>query len=237
MSISGISRCLVRERVGKLMANKVCLKCGGTGIDAFGNKCDCGASTQVSVPLSISVPLQYFQVKFDARLLPEDLPTSYGSYMTKLLKDCSNTSDLFQKNVLVCAPPNSGKTVLAYTVLEVLYGGGYEVYPLKDIMEVRESLHNYYKDYTEQLRLLSVAPVVFIKIPLDIPGKLGETISTIVERRVRAGHGTVFLYSGSKEDLLAQDTFGHLRSILGDGSYNSLSIVSWKKEERSSSEV
>ena len=41
---------------------------------------------------------------------------------------------------------------------------------------------------------------------------------------------TIFLFSGSQEDLIAQDKFGKFKALLGDGSYNSIEIKSWRQE-------
>lgn len=217
--------------VGKEGVCMACLKCGDTGVKANGDVCDCGYMEQIELPTSMSVPSQYQGVRFDKTFLPTYLQDDYGQYVEKLIKDCTQNLSVFNKNILICAPPNSGKTVFAYTVYGLLFAKGQEIPNLMDIMEVREILMNYYNADLDKIELLSTAKLAIIKIPQDLPNKFGETISMIIERRVRNNCTTIFLYSGSQEDLLAQDRFGKFKAIIGDGSYNSIDVKSWKWKE------
>jgi len=213
-----------------------CLKCGGTGILLSGERCDCDVNDNLQLPTSMKVPAQYQDIQFDERLVPGHLDISYGRYMSKLLRECTDKCIPFRRNVLICAPPNSGKTVLAYTVYSILYGRGIAVPELMDIMELRNIMMNPYAEQ-EKFEEFSEAQVAFIKIPQDLPNKLAETMSTIVERRVRRSKGTVFLFSGSKEDLIAQDRFGKLRALFGDGAFNSIEVRSWTSNQKWAVEV
>lgn len=213
-----------------------CLKCGGTGWLANFEPCDCGITQAIAVPAYISVPAQYQDVRFDSRLLPKDLHVSYGEYMDRLLRDCTMDVGSYHKNVLVCSPPNSGKSVFAYTVNSILYAKGLLVADLMDILEIRDVLLDIYGRHAEELEVINDAVILFVKIPLDLPNKVAETMSTLVERRVRKGHSTIFLYGGSDSDLKAQDRFGTLWSLLGDGSYNSIEIKSWSRKKETATE-
>lgn len=207
-----------------------CIKCGDTGVLISGEKCDCGCIDNLILPTTMNIPSQYQNVRFDKCFLPQWLQSSYGECMDKLLVDCTNNLHTFHTNILICAPPNSGKTVFAYTVYGILYAKGQCIPRLMDIMEVREIMINYYNVNYEDIELLNMARVAIIKIPQDLPPKFAETISMIMERRVRNGNSTIFLFSGSQEDLLAQDRFGKFRALIGDGSYNSIKVKSWKQE-------
>lgn len=206
-----------------------CIKCGGTGILANGERCDCGVTTEFFLPVCMDVPAQYQNLQFDVRLIPQEMPSDYGRYMSELMKECCGNVMRLCKNILICSPPNTGKTVFAYTVLNSIYRSGVEVFSLRDILEVREILMNPYRGKQDEAGLLTRTPIAFIKIPLDLPSKLAATMSTVVERRVRHGNSTIFLYGGSKEDIFAQDTFGNLQALLGDGSYNTILVKSWRK--------
>lgn len=208
--------------------SSVCIKCGGTGILANGEPCDCGCKEDITLPTCLNVPVQYQGIRFDKSFLPKYLQDDYGNYMEGLIKDCTANVSMFNKNILICAPPNSGKTVFAYTIYGLLFAKGATIPSLMDIMEVREVMMNYYNADYEKIELLSTSKVAVIKIPQDLPIKFAETISTIIERRVRNNCSTIFLYSGSKEDLLAQDKFGKFKAIIGDGSYNSIEVKSWR---------
>lgn len=203
-----------------------CLRCGGTGIDGFGKPCPvCSKEKLQSLPTITTIPIQYQNVRFDRMFLPEPLQDTYGVYMEELIEKIVKQSG-FYKNILICNRPNTGKTIFAYTVYGLLYNKGVKIPEVKDIMEVREILLDYYGD-NETVDLWSTAKVAIIKIPSDIPNKLFDTVSTIIERRVRNNASTIFLYGGSKKDLVAQDRFNKLPYLEGDGSYNSLEIKSW----------
>lgn len=178
-----------------------------------------------SLPVISTIPIQYQNVRFDRMFLPENLQETYGIYMEDLIDKIVKQSG-FYKNILICSRPNTGKTIFAYTVYGLLYNKGIKMPEVKDIMEVREILLDYYGD-ADVADLWSTAKVAIIKIPSDIPPKLFDTVSTIIERRVRNNASTIFLYGGSKKDLLAQDKFNKLTYLEGDGSYNSLEIKSW----------
>ncbi|MCI9050731.1 MAG: hypothetical protein HFI05_02215 [Lachnospiraceae bacterium] len=208
----------------------ICLKCGGTGVLINGEKCDCGCMDDFVLPTAMHIPSQYQNVRFEKSFLPKWLQNDYGEYMDKLLIDCTIHLHTFQKNILICAPPNSGKTIFTYTVYGLLYAKGQNVSSLIDIMEAREIIMNYYNVNYQRMELLSNAKIAMIKIPQDLPLKFAETISMIIERRVRNGCSTIFLFSGSQEDLIAQDKFGKFKALLGDGSYNSIEIKSWRQE-------
>lgn len=202
-----------------------CLKCGDTGRKVDGTKCDCGIKKEIFQPLALSIPKQYQSVEFNRSFLNSSLNADYGVFMEKLLNDIEKMN--LDKNIMICSPPNSGKTIFAYNAICLLYSVGVKIPVLKDLLEVREILHKYY-DADEELRdLYSNAPLAIIKVPLDLPNKSSEIMSTIIERRVRNSGNTIFLYSGSESDLLAQDRFGRLKMIIGDGSYNSIQVRSW----------
>ena len=209
----------------------MCLKCGNTGIMSNGEPCDCGIREPIVLPTCLNIPVQYQNVRFDRSFLRADLQGTYGNFMEKLLKDCTDNLHSFHKNVLICAPPNSGKTVWVYTLCGLLYARGIVMPDLMDLMQARDILLNYYGTDKDAIIKLSTAQIAVIKIPLDLPNKFPETISTIIERRVRSNCSTIFMYGGSYRDLEAQDKFGKLKPILGDGSYNTLSVNSFGEEK------
>ena len=205
---------------------KGCLTCGGTGLTALGKPCpNCSSEQLEGLPILTSIPVQYQNVRFDRMFLPENLQNTYGVYIGELIQKIVKQVG-FYKNILICSRPNSGKTIFAYTVYGLLYNKGITMPEVKDIFEVRDIFINYYGN-PEEVELWSTSKVAIIKIPVDIPTKVFDTMSMIIERRVRNNCSTIFLYGGSKKDLLAQDKFGRLASLDGDGSYNSIEIKSW----------
>lgn len=208
--------------------NSVCIKCGGTGIDALGNPCSCGINKKIEMPVCLKVPMQYQGLKFNKAFIRKGLPPLYGETLDKILQECIDSFGQFKRNILICAPPGSSKTIWAYTLYSMLFSMGCEIPEIMDLMQCREILLNYYTEDKEALRLLSTAPLAVIKIPWDLPNRFVETVSTIIDRRVRANCSTIFLYNGSKTDLKARDSFGKLSMLEGDGYFNSLKIYSWE---------
>lgn len=210
---------------------EVCLRCGGTGITALGERCSCSAGQEESVPVCLSIPFQYQGVKFSKNLVPEWMPAAYGKFMEDLMDECTSGLTNFRKNYIICSPPNTGKTVWAYSLYSQLFSRGAAIPEVMDLMQAREVLLNFYYDDKHALELLSSAPVAVIKVPWDLPNKFPETISTIVERRVMAGCSTIFMFNGTKNDLVARDNFGKLTRLLGDGSYNSVCLKEWEAKK------
>lgn len=208
----------------------VCLRCGGTGITALGEKCDCGALTTVQIQVCLNIPVQYQGVRFSASLVPEWMPKNYGLFLEGLLDEYVRNT-MLQRNYIICSPPNSGKTVWAYSLYTQLYSLGVVIPDIMDLMQARDVLLNLYYEDKNTLEKLSSSPVAVIKLPWDLPNKFPETISSIVERRVMSGCSTIFLFNGTKGDLIARDGFGKLSRLLGDGSYNSVCLKVWEAVE------
>ena len=205
----------------------VCLKCGGTGVDVDGNRCDCKSGVKLVFPALSQIPVQYQEIEFDKMFLNSKLPAKYGDDMERLYKLILNESGCINKNIVICAPPNSGKTVFAYSVYGYLYGRGARVPEVKDLIEVRRIILGKTGDAEAEL-LWSSAPIAFIKIPMDVPARFGETISTIVDRRVRYNGATIFLFNGSIRDLEALDTFGKFKALEGNGTFMSVEIKNYE---------
>ena len=221
-----------------------CLRCGGTGsvfiCDDEGNiigkePCDCGIQETIVLPTSLKVPTQYQDIRFSKYNLKTELQEYYGSYIENLIKEITNTAGQLNKNILICAPPNSGKTVMAYTVIGQLFFKDVRIPEVLDLMQVRDTLMARYNVDERLMVAISTAPIMFIKIPMDVPNRFAETMSTIVERRVRANGSTIFLFNGSNFDLEALDTFGKYKRLLGDGSFNSILLKDFGGSNNASS--
>ena len=161
--------------------NSVCIKCGGTGIDALGNPCSCGINKKIEMPVCLKVPMQYQGLKFNKAFIREGLPPLYGETLDKILQDCIDSFGQFKRNILICAPPGSSKTIWAYTLYSMLFSMGCEIPEIMDLMQCREILLNYYTEDKEALRLLSIAPLAVIKIPWDLPNRFVETMFSFLD--------------------------------------------------------
>jgi hypothetical protein len=216
------------ERVLYLSDKKEkCLKCGDTGTMVDGKDCDCRAKGKINMPIVLDVPAVYQTAEFAASLVPIKMPRNYGIELEDII-DVIKSKGRFTHNLLICSPPNTGKTVFSYTVFRHQYVKGLPMSEIMDLIEARELLmSNSYDEYTIKAKdKLITCPLAIIKIPLDLPNKFAETICTITERRVRKNGVTIFLYGGSIFDLQNQDRFGVLKNIIRDGSYNSLKVIS-----------
>ena len=205
-----------------------CLKCGGTGIQIDGKPCDCRDNGKIDLPIVIEVPSIYQSSEFSASLVPIKMSKTYGIE----LEDIINTikcKGKFTHNILICSPPNTGKTVFAYTVYRHQYLKGLSMPEIMDLIEAKELLMTTsYDEHIIRLKeKLINSKIAIIKIPLDLPNKFAETMSTILERRVRKNGTTIFLYGSTLFDLQNQDRFGVLKNIIRDGSYNSLKVINY----------
>jgi len=208
-----------------------CLKCGGTGRRCDGTACDCKEDTYVDLPLILEIPEQYQQSYFDKSFLPKWLHGSYGSLLEGIISTIKTKYKITQ-NYLICAPINSGKSTFAYTVFSILYQHGVPMSKLLDLNEVRRLMNDLYNVDQDAYDLLVKSPIAIIKVPMDVPSRFSETMATIIDLRLRHNGRTIFLFDGSKEDLINLDRFNKFKPLLGDGSYHSLAVYSYKSEEK-----
>lgn len=203
-----------------------CLICGGTLIDALGKPCpNCTKPGERLVPVVSGVPAQYQGVSFDKSFLPSDLQDKYGTFMEELLTTILSDIAFYQKNLVICSRPNSGKTVWTYNLYSELISKGYHIPQFRDITEVRNILNSY--DNREEAALYSEARCAVIKLPRDMQPWMFDSISYIIERRVRNNGFTVFLFGGTVEELKKLDKFGGLNHLRGTGAYNTVKIESF----------
>lgn len=205
-----------------------CNKCNDDGIRVDGSPCDCGASDIVNLPVVYEVPTIYQNIEFSASLVPMKMPRMYGIELEDIINVVKKKGKI-NYNLLICSPPNTGKTVFAYTIFRHQYIKGLSIPDIMDLIEVKEILISNSFDESTKVNKDKIinSPIAIIKIPMDVPNKFAETMSTIIERRVRKNGCTIFLYGGTLNDLQNQDRFGVLKNIIRDGSYNSLKVLSY----------
>lgn len=206
-----------------------CLLCADTGIQVDGSVCSCGIHSKVEMPLILEIPAIYQTAEFSASLVPIKMSRSYGTDLEDII-DVIKSKGKYNHNILICSPPNTGKTVFSYTIYKHQYTKGIQMSELIDLIEAKELFNTNSYDESIQIakNILVNCPIAIIKIPLDLPNKFAETMSTILERRVRKGGTTIFLYGGSLFDLQNQDRFGVLKNLIRDGSYNSIRVMEYK---------
>ena len=98
-----------------------CLICGGTLVTVDGKPCpECCKNGAMVPPVVKGIPAQYQGVKFDKSFLPAEMQGKYGEYMEELLLTIINDIAFYQKNIIICSRPNSGKTIWAYNLIAEL---------------------------------------------------------------------------------------------------------------------
>lgn len=203
-----------------------CLKCAGDGKMIDGTLCpECSGALLKKIPIVQGVPVQYQGVSFDKKFLPEKEQKYYGAFMEELLLTIVNDYAFYQKNLIICSRPNSGKTIWAYSLMAALSSKGYHIPNLKDITEVRNILNSY--EDKEEAVIWSTARCAIIKLPRDLQPWMFDTMSSIIERRVRSDGFTIFLFGGTKEDLQYIDKYNRLPNLLGTGAYNTIKLESF----------
>ena len=207
--------------------NTGCLICGGSFKTVLGDPCpNCTKDMVKTLPICPEIPAQYQGVRFDKTFLPKDMQETYGTYMENLLNQIIGSAHTYQKNLLICSRPNSGRTIWSYNLYSLLTNKGIKIPSIKDIFEVKEILTQRFGDPV-LAELWSSSRFAIIKIPQDVQAWMWDSMTTIIERRVRANGCTIFFYNGSRKDLKNQDTFGKLRNIEGQGSYNTVEVKSF----------
>lgn len=199
-----------------------CPKCGNSGLLPSGDACDCRyarvGDLYQSLGECVDIPAQYQGLQFNSALLPKHLDASYINFMQTLYEQII-TQRLKYHNYVICSPPSSGKTILSYACLEHLYRRGQEIYPVKDVLEIR-------KEMETEPRLYSV-PYIFVRIQPELSFQVYATIATLLDRRVRSGTSTIFLYNGTWENLIFADNRNLVSHLQGNGAYCTVEVKTW----------
>lgn len=210
-----------------------CVMCGNSGLDINNNPCSCRTNVKSffdEVTL-LDVPEQYRGVKFNSTLLPKDLGESYEKYLQSVY-DSILVNKWKCHNALIVSPINHGKTILAYSCMENLFRRGVPTFPLFDVLELKRIIFDMdlckkqTYDVSDPEELLSV-PILFTRIPSLISWEVFDIILTLLDRRVRRGNSTIFLYSGSWSHLQSFDKGNVLQGLMGDGTYNTIEVKYW----------
>lgn len=208
-------------------------ECGGTGLLLNGKPCPkCSKEIlhkAVKASHSSVVPMQYQGVVFDKSFLPMDMQKVYGEYMEDLLNTIVGDYQMYQKNLLICSRPNSGKTVWAYNLIMLLTEKGYRIPTVMDLMSVREYI-NYRKSDVDMTELIVSSRGLIVRVPGDMQFWMFDIIQSILERRVAKNGFTIFLYSGDSKKLKEADKNNTLRYLLGTGAYHTIKMEDFSNE-------
>ena len=208
-----------------------CAKCGNTGVTITGEICDCRKTINdvYDDVACMEIPEQYRDVIFSEGLVPHLSSEAYSKELARMHNEISTLS-WKNKNYLLCSPPLSSKTIMAYSCIRRLFKRGIRVTPIYDVLELQKMLKEYDQGIgdKEQVELFITAPYAFVRVPQTLSTEVFQTASLILDRRTRRGGSTIFLYNGSWAQLQFADTYKNFVSYQGDGAYNSFYVSSWK---------
>ena len=229
----------IRNGIGNIEVNVMayCKWCGGTGIDIDGNVCSCRINVKsfYDTVSCLDVPEQYRGISFNKSLVPKDLPEAYADFLQSI-HDKVFEGKLENYNVLIASPVGHSKTILSYSCLELLFRNGFDTFPVYDVLELKRMLidmdlcrKSIYE--IENPELIMTVPILFVKIPRVSSWEVYDTITLILDRRVRRGNSTIFTFDGTWGELVYNDKRNILAGLVGDGNYNTLKVSSWKLPE------
>lgn len=203
------------------MDNMYCYNCGNTLFDFDGNPCSCTIKSDRKYRFGTSlcdfVPLSYRGIKFDKNLVNADMPDAYREFLQRLRLDIISMKFRY-KNILICSPIGTSKTIWVYDICEELMARNITVAPYYDLLEIRVKLLEYKESEIYD------SDVLFAKIPLVIDKYTFNILSTLLDRRVRKSKTTIITYQGIYQSLSGVDEYKILSSMRGDGSLSSLRI-------------
>lgn len=206
---------------------QICIKCSGTGTKSDGTVCDCKAGenrvNKMRSKFYPNIPQQYQNVDFDKVFLPDSISKDYGAYMESLLKDIALNSNLFQKNILICNKPNTGKTIWAYSLISRLWDNGIDTPPVMDLLETRDILWGRSQEEGSIDKILRSRCLV-VKIPADLQYWMIDNIVNLIDRRVANNGFTIFIFNGSWQNILDVDKKGLLSNIKGSGQWHTIKV-------------
>lgn len=182
----------------------------------------------------MDIPEQYQGMVFSSALISKDMPDAYVIFMQNLY-DSIVSLKMRHKNLIICSPVATSKTTLAYCAIQTLFRKGIDTFPLYDVNEIKRIMSDMdfnrkqLYDVKDPEKLLTV-PYLFAKVPSAITIETYDIISMILDRRVRRGNTTIFLYNGTWESLTRADNMKVMASLVGDGSYGTLENKTWWKK-------
>lgn len=215
---------------------KYCAKCGNSGFLLPDNRpCDCRLNVEnfFSTVVCLDIPEQYQGMVFTPSLISLEMGDAYRNFMTSLHESIVSMK-YRHKNMVICSPAATSKSVLAYCTIQELFRRDVETFPLYDIHEIKRILtdmdfnRKQTYDVKDPEKLLTV-PYLFVRIPTYLTTETYDIIAMLLDRRVRRGNSTIFLYNGSWESMTRLDNMKIMASLLGDGSYGTIENKTWWK--------
>lgn len=203
-----------------------CPICNGTGYKLDGTSCTCKSFDNLLdlIPSNLDyIPVSYRGVKY-LPSIPND--TKAAQRLMEVMDETLNEKLCQHFNVFLYTPKDTGKTIIAYNIIEYLNSFGKETYPYFDLEELNAIISAIDKGNTnipysypglDMLSLFSV-PVLVCKVP-DSPSWYSyKAFNVIADRRSRRGLKTLFLssipFKEFKENCKSENLLDSTTSIL-----------------------
>lgn len=220
------------------MSDNYCPVCGGSGTKLDGTPCGCRMTHELftSELSMLDIPEQYQGIRFNRDAVDITMGTGYADYLYQLFGDVVSMK-LKNKNILICSPKATSKTVMAYAAIQELFRRSIPTFPVYDLLEIRRmtvdmDLGRKSKYTQENPEDMLTVPYLFVKIPEFANNDIFGTLSILLDRRTRRNGCTIVLYDGSLKRLKDLDYRHIIESLDKDGSYGTLSCKSfWRKGE------
>lgn len=218
-----------------------CPKCGNTGVLLDGTLCDCKAHEQdlFDSVTCLQIPETYRGIKFEGLMLPNYMGETYKNTLVSYYEQIVSLRWKC-RNLVICSPQQTGKSIFAYSAIQELFRKGVGVFQLFDILEIKRVMQDI--EYNRQQSLgidnplnLFLVPYLFVYMPPITNYDTYDTAALLLSRRVRRGNSTVFLYEGTWNQLVFNDSKGSLKGLKGNGSLTTVEVSSWenpKKEDK-----
>lgn len=222
-----------QRKVGGCVKEVHCVKCGDTGITWDMQPCTCRHNvTSIYDGVScLDIPEQYRNILFNKSLVPMDMDKGYAEFL-----DSVHTSITLGKwgnhNLCIASPISHSKTIMAYSCINALFRAGIDIFPIYDVLELYRIITDMdlgkkgVYEISEPEKIVSV-PILFAKIPRVSRWEVYDCISLLVDRRVRRGVSTIFLYDGTWQHLVNNDKNDIISGMAGNGSFGTIEVKSW----------
>lgn len=211
-----------------------CPKCGGSGYLLDNTPCDCRMheSDLYDGVDCLEIPETYRTVKFNELLLPNSMGEAYRAFMKNLYGQLISLRWKC-KNAVICSPMQTGKSVLAYSVIQELFRKDIPVIPIYDVLEIKRIMLDIEYNRNKSMgldtpSLLYEVPYVFAIIPPMLTYDTYDAAAMLVARRVRRGLSTILFYEGNWNQLISNDSKGSLKNMKGDGTLTTVEVNSWE---------
>lgn len=215
---------------------KYCTKCGNSGTLLDGSLCDCRMhlSELYDGVECLDIPETYRGLRFNEVALPGDMGPAYANFMKNIYLQITSLGWKC-KNAIICSPPQTGKSVLAYSAIQELFRKDIPVFPIFDILEIKRIMLDI--DYNKQQSMgvtnplmLYTVPYLFAIMPPMTNYDTFDAAAMLISRRTRRGNSTILLYEGHWNQLVSNDSKGSLKNLKGNGSLTTIEVNSWERK-------